>query len=362
MNNGQMRTMTGRVLKGLALVFTLLCLTGCSLLKPSESMDLGYRSLGENDYRKALEYFNDAITDGEKLEESWRGKGIALMGLARYDEAVTAFENALKNRTDLEEKIYDDSMEQDIRAYLAGACFKSGDTDRAVKIYTELLEESGENAALYTLRGTVYAQTGDENSARSDFNKAINLDRSNYDRLYEIAMILEESGMKELGKTYLEGALAKGDGGMDSLVRGRFLCYLERYDEAAKVLETQSASDTATVLQLAQAYRNLDRQEDAVELLEKYQENVGDDPSLMCLLGLIEMEDEKYEEAVAAFERGLARAEAGTDERASLLFNRAVAYEYMSDFETAENYMAEYVGEYPGDTEAARELEFLRTR
>ncbi len=362
MNRRSIAGMRGAVLKAVLSAAMLVCLCGCSLFKPTESMDLGYRSLSENDYRAALEYFNDAITDGESPEESWRGKGIALMGLGRYDEAVKAFENALKNRSELEEKIYDDSMEKDIRAYMAGACFKSGDTQKALDLYTELLAEDGENASLYTLRGTVYAQIGDATSARSDFNKAINLDRSNYDRLYEIAVILEESGMKDLGRTYLEGALAKGDGTMDTLVRGRFLCYLERYDEAAQVLETQTASDTATVLQLAQAYQNLDRREDAVELLAKYQENTGDNASLMCLMGILQMEEEHYDLAVEAFERGLAVAEAGSSERASLLFNRAVVYEYMGDYKTAENYMAEYVGEFPADTEAARELEFLKTR
>ena len=337
-------------------------LTGCSEFRKSENVEKGYRAVGENDYKSGLAFFEDAITDGEQLELAWRGKGIALMGLGRYADAVPAFENALNSRSDLSKKIYDDSMDRDIQEYLACACFRSGDAERALRIYTELIGADAENADLYMLRGTVYAQRGNETEAKNDFNRSINLDRDNYERLYEIARILESAGMKDIGISYLQGAIDRSDDSMDTLVKGRFLCYLEKYDEAAKLLEQQTAADTGTVFALAQAYQKLDRPEEAVEILEKFQNNTGDNATLMALLGTIEMEQEHYEEALDAFERGLAQAAGDSIERQSLLFNRAVAYEYMGDFENAENYMAEYLAQYPDDEEAAKDFEFLKTR
>ena len=45
-----------------------------------------------------------------------------------------------------------------------------------------------------------------------------------------------------------------------------------------------------------------------------------------------------------------------------MMFDRAVAYEMLYDFETAAKYMEEYLAEYPDDEAAKRENIFLGTR
>ena len=46
----------------------------------------------------------------------------------------------------------------------------------------------------------------------------------------------------------------------------------------------------------------------------------------------------------------------------SLLFNEIVAYEKKLDFSTAQEKAVSYVGMYPEDEEAAKELDFLKSR
>lgn len=75
-------------------------------------------------------------------------------------------------------------------------------------------------------------------------------------------------------------------------------------------------------------------------------------------VGLCYLEAKEYDAALAAFQNGLT-VDAGNQQ---LLFNRAVACEYTGDFSGAKEYMEQYVAAYPDDTEAQRELAFLRTR
>ena len=67
-----------------------------------------------------------------------------------------------------------------------------------------------------------------------------------------------------------------------------------------------------------------------------------------------------YEEALKAFQMGLQCED--TSMKQSLRFNEAVAYEYVADFETARELLEAYLKDYPNDTEAQRELQFLKTR
>jgi hypothetical protein len=50
------------------------------------------------------------------------------------------------------------------------------------------------------------------------------------------------------------------------------------------------------------------------------------------------------------------------DEKQELLFNQAVCYEYMGDFETAYTLFSEYIAKYPNDADARKELDFLSSR
>ena len=72
------------------------------------------------------------------------------------------------------------------------------------------------------------------------------------------------------------------------------------------------------------------------------------------------MQQEKYEEALAAFEAGITLNDVAQQQ--TLWFNRIVANEYLGNFAQAKSFMQEYLKYYPDDAKALREWDFLCTR
>ena len=60
------------------------------------------------------------------------------------------------------------------------------------------------------------------------------------------------------------------------------------------------------------------------------------------------------------FAQGLLKPDAASVP--DLIYNQAVAYEYKGDFDKARELMEQYVAGNSSDEEAARELEFLKSR
>ena len=84
------------------------------------------------------------------------------------------------------------------------------------------------------------------------------------------------------------------------------------------------------------------------------------DPGLYNHLGVCQMKIGAYKEALATFQEGL-KCE-GSSFRQALRFNEVIAYEYLADFKKAKELMSVYLRDYPNDTEAQREYDFLKTR
>ncbi len=77
-------------------------------------------------------------------------------------------------------------------------------------------------------------------------------------------------------------------------------------------------------------------------------------------MGIIKFNQGDYTSALSYFETGLELNDLNS--RKALLYNEAVTYEYLLDFDTAAAKMAAYVAAYPDDYAAVRENEFLKTR
>ena len=67
-----------------------------------------------------------------------------------------------------------------------------------------------------------------------------------------------------------------------------------------------------------------------------------------------------YANGLACFQLGLSQEEVLCQQE--LLYNEAVCYEYLGDWETAKAKMEAYVSAYPDDEQAQRDWTFLKTR
>ncbi|MDE7478363.1 MAG: tetratricopeptide repeat protein, partial [Lachnospiraceae bacterium] len=77
-------------------------------------------------------------------------------------------------------------------------------------------------------------------------------------------------------------------------------------------------------------------------------------------LGICLMHQEKYDEAVETFQKGIDMG--NSDYLQELRFNQIVANEYVGNFAQAKTMMQSYLQTYPDDARAKKENEFLKTR
>ena len=335
-------------------------LWGCSP-QATDTMVKADEALDEGNFDNAAALYEAAIEEGKQLQACYRGKGIALMGKMEYGKAEEAFLKALDSANFLEKNIYHDGMENDIRRYLASCYIHEGQPEKAVLIYDALLSKDDENITLYMERGTAKAASGDLDSAKQDFDKAINMDRHNYQMILDIAQTFDQYGGREYGVAYLADVSADREDNIDPVLKGRILYFLEDYEGAVSLLNQFAQTDEEAAMIVCRCHIALKNMKSAREVLESMGDKVERSPSLLNLSGNIYFRQKKYAEAAEVFEKAAAAA-SGTTELQDILFNRAVAYEYAGDFAKAKELFTEYLKQYSGDKQAVRELKFLNTR
>lgn len=332
-------------------------ISGCSgkESKNEGNIALGMKAINEASYEAAAEYFNKSIEEGKELELAYRGLGMTYMNTGEYEAAKEAFTQALQNGS-----FFVGDLEEDISCYLASAYYKLGDYGNAITTYTNVLELSKKNDDVYFLRGVVRLESGDLEAALQDFDKAVSLDRKDYDRYINIYKALSQAGEEEKGKTYLEqSASLLSD--KQAYEKGRILYYMEDYNGAVSILEGLSeAGDNGATLYLGKSYEALGDMNYAASLYEKYLQTDESNGEVYNQLGLCKLNMGEYETALSCFQKGIATGE--VEVMQELLFNEASAYEYISDFSTAKTKFSEYLAKYPNDENAKREYEFLKTR
>lgn len=118
-----------------AIVFgAVLLLGGCGKKAENTNLLAGMELVEQYEFQGAIESFEAALLNNEDAELTYRGQGIAYMGLGNYAEAENAFlrsiENAQGSPTAL---VYDTNY------YLASAYMKQGKYADAEKIYSAII-------------------------------------------------------------------------------------------------------------------------------------------------------------------------------------------------------------------------------
>ena len=307
------------------------------------------------DYKAALAEFEDASAAGEDARFIARGQGIAYLGMADYENAITCFEQALADSDGFVR-----SMDYDLNYYLAAAYAKNGQPTEAEQVYDAILALKPDEEA-YFLRGNVRLARNDYDGAKEDFDRVISMDGRNYDRLLEIFQALDVYGYKEAGRQYLTDCLEKNSGKMSNYDSGRMYYYLGEYNQACMVLEKAREKGGAdSYLYLGKAYEATGDYNYASSVYNTWLAKDKTNAAIYNQLGLCEIEKGNYRAALEAFQDGL-QIENNTVVQA-LSFNEIVAYERLEDYATAEALMLKYLENYPDDEVAQREQIFLKTR
>lgn len=157
-----------------------------------------------------------------------------------------------------------------------------------------------------------------------------------------------------------------------------------KYEEAAAAFQSavseaqEKQEDSAEGYRgLGMAYYEMQNYDEARSNLEAALDKGAEEtPAIYNLIGICAMNQQDYDGALKAFEKGIALPESAvisegteleqTADYAEVIqemkFNRVVCFEKKLDWANAKTAMAEYTAAYPDDTEAAREAQFLETR
>lgn len=335
-------------------VLTAILLAGCGngTQKTDEAMEL-VKSL---DYEGALAGFDAASEAQENRRLIARGRGIAYMGLTRYEEAIGCFREALSSSNGLVEPV-----DFDLNYYLAAAYIKNGQPAEAEAAYNAILALRPEEKEAYFLRGSVRFELDNFEGAKEDFDRVIAMDAKNYERLITIYQVLAHHGYKEVGQEYLQNALDNSSKQMDAYDIGRIYYYLEEYQKAYIALEEAKEKGGAeSYLYLGRAYEATGDYNYAANVYNSYLSKGTGTAEMYNQLGLCEMARGEYQKALEAFQAGKQIEE--NDYLQTLLFNEIAVYEYLGEYQTAAALLDSYLKAYPDDEEAKREQEFLSTR
>lgn len=331
-------------------------LTGCKIGNQSEYTDAAFLAIENCQYEEALESFEIAIEKGENQQNIARGKGIALAGLTRYEEAIDCYLEAL-SYSDLNV----DAKDYDLNYYLADAYEKIGETEKAKQIYTDILDLNSDEMNALFLRGKIQLQLGNHDWAIQDFQKTVELEKDSYDLRIEIAGLLSKAGYHDEGMEYLNLFLAENEKKLSDYDKGRIYYYMQDYENAKLSLELAKGENTENViLLLGKTYEQLGDYNYATSVYKNYLAEHTDAAKIFNQLGLCKLKSGEYEEALSAFKSAANVENHGMNQ--TLLFNELVANEYAGNFKQAYILMESYLQKYPEDEIAKREFEFLTTR
>lgn len=339
---------------GLA-ALTLLC-SGCSAQSKNENLSAGMAAIAALEYDNALASFEAARAAGEDERLICRGEGLAYMGKTMYLEAAQALENALSYSNG---RVV--NLDYDVNYYLATAYYKQGELQKAIDVYSAIVALKPEEADAWYLRGVIYTQQGKLDQAKEDFDKTIQLNSTNYDRLIDIYGVLAEGEYKETGQEYLQTAMDTGTKNMTNFEKGRICYYLEDYENARTYLEkARDDSGYEAVLFLGRTYETLGDNNYAISVYNNFLESNGPNAQVLNQLGLCKMQTGDYEAALNAFQSAMNIE--GNGMMQILKMNEVIAYEQLGQYKKASVLMDSYLQTYPDDEVAQREYIFLKTR
>jgi tetratricopeptide (TPR) repeat protein len=341
-----------------AVLLAAACLfAGCAKTEAKSDYEEGVKELKAGDYEAAGTSFSRTVEAGEFLAEAYRGEGLSYMCQSDYADACIAFEKSLLN---IENQSAD--FTKDVNLYLAYCRTRHSETDKAMEIYNSLLKKETDPEVLF-LRGRLFMQTGDETSAKTDFDKAASLS-TDYNLFINIYEIYDSCGKDADGADYLEQALnLANQSASDYYNKGLVNYYLENYSEAKdnliKAIQ-ENGKDSGAILLLGKVYLSMD---DTADARAMFKEHISDKDSAAAAyngLALCDMADGSYDSALSNVQSGLALDDESANQ--SLRFNEIVIYEHQHDWSTAKTKAAAYVGYYPTDEMGLRENEFLSSR
>lgn len=315
-------------------------------------------------YEEAVEEFEKAYQDtenkisGQNNKQLYLGQAVAYMGQGDYNKAIEACDKAVK---------IDQYGYLDVKFKMIKASIKenTGDTKGALEVYSDILkEEDGQDPDVYTARGSLYLELGEEQKALDDFAAAVKSGEKCYDAYFAMYNIYMEMGDNtNAGKAIKNVTDIKAETAEEFLQLGRAYYYKGDYSNALSNLNKSLDKGCKEALYyLGMVFM---AENDYTVAAGKFQEYIGKgngsniaqayNQAAGCY---IELED--FENAESYINKGL---ESGISGIYKILGkNQVVLYERTKKYKKAKKAAEEYLQRLPGDEDMQKELLFINTR
>lgn len=219
-------------------------------------------------YKRALEFYDEAIKVRPKFPEAEFQRASALTSLGRLPEAEAGFRRAIEGRRNwslpysalgallvrlnrekeaeplLREAIRLDSQDLLGTQTLAGIRLKARDSKEALQLATRATAESEAGPAIWFVRALAERGTGDTKAALTSLRHVLELESQNFDALLERADIRIDSGEREPAIADLKIAEALASAQKDKLARVAAL-----YERAGKPEDAQRVASAAALME-----------------------------------------------------------------------------------------------------------------
>lgn len=324
-------------------------------------IDYGMAFIGLSRYDEAIEQFDRVIMDKKigiilgNNKRALRGKGIAYISMQNFMEAIDQFDEAL-NISVLSD------MDMDILYYKGKALMSIGAYRQAAETYTVIIDHFGEESQVLANRAYTYQKIGEYDKGLDDYDKAIALEKDNYEYYYGKYYLLKEMGRAgDAEKVLREAAEIPVRTKADKFNLAKIHFYQGLYDQAFQELSESFANGFIDAyFYIGEIYNHKKDYSTAKYYYDKYIDEGGNTPEVYNQIAFCLMKMGEYEQALAYLEIG--HNYAYNDLSRVLLKNEIIIYEILGDFEKALSKIQNYLFAYPEDVEARREKSFIISR
>lgn len=193
----------------------------------------GYNLARLGKYDEAIKAYDDAIKLDPGYVNAWYAKGNNLNNLGRYDEAINAYDEAIR----LDPK-YENAW------YAKGFNLKKLERyDEAIKAYDEAIRLDPKDAKAWCAKGNVLDMQGKYDAAIENYDEAIRLDPQGANAWYAKGNALSDLGKYDEAINAYDEAIrldpqdanARYAKGVDLKKQGKYDAAIENYDEAIRL-------------------------------------------------------------------------------------------------------------------------------
>jgi tetratricopeptide (TPR) repeat protein len=291
-----MRLLIRAILYGLSILALLVVPLGCSKKSPQQDTLKEYRKMLERqktasarEEQEALKKIPEMTAEGyEKLGDSHLRQGNLDMALIQYGKALRLEPGRAGLR------------------YKMGRLFiEKGLVEEAKKEFQEILRTDSNHALSHEGMGRAYVKSGEWIEAEKSFLRATQIDAGLWQAHNFLGIIYDRQKQFEAAITRYKNAISinPNDGGLFNNL-GMSLYLMGDYEKAIKAFSEGIIIDASNGMiynNLALAFYKLGKYHETFEAFRKG----SDEATAHYNLGCLHMIDERYEEAMKAFEKAI---------------------------------------------------------